>query len=157
MRNKKLFIIVGLIVGLSLLCVPIPIQTKIVEGEACPPPPVRQVLKVGLFNVSFYLQNFTMEITIDGVNYTFLCDKAHYTVRMWRTSKNLTIAKVFVCLTNCYGEGEGFRFYVGELYLDFDAEFSENFENCTVCGYAKSWVPIIIIIYNMVINCAHTD
>lgn len=158
MKRKKAVLavsIIGLI--LALLCVPIPIQTKIVEGKACPPPPVRHVLKIGLFNVSFYARNITMEITIDGANYTFLCDKAHYTVRMWRTSNNVTVAKVFVCLTNCYGEGGGFRFYVGQLFLNFEAEFSEDYKACTVYCYAKSWVPIIVIIYNLVVNCAQTN
>ena len=153
MKRKKAILavsIIGLI--LALLCVPIPIQTKIVEGKACPPSPVRHVLRIGLFNTSFYMRNFTIEVCIDGTNYTFLCDRVHYTIRMWRTSNNITVAKVFVSLTNCYGEGEGFRFYVGQLYLDFEAEFSEDYETCTVYCYAKSWVPIIIIIYNGVIN-----
>jgi len=144
---------VGLV--LVLLCIPIiPVETKILEGKACPPPPVRRVLKLGLFNFSFYMQNFTLGLTVDGESYTFASDSAHITVRMWHTSENKTITRVFVSLSSCHGEGESFQFYVGELFMEFQAELSGDFEVCDVYVYAKCWVPIVVIIYNMVVNIA---
>jgi len=154
MQKRKIILAVSIIsLIVALLCVPIPVETKILQGEACTPAPVRHVLKLGLFNVSFYIRNFTLEITVDGENFTFVCDSAHYTVRMWRIN-NVTMAKVSVHLSHCYGKGTNFQFYVGQLFLNFQAKFSEGYEYCEVYGYAKSWVPIIIIIYNLVINNA---
>lgn len=151
---KRKLILAGaiILIVLAFLCIPIPIQTKIVEGKCKPPSPIRHVLKYAIFNFSFWIRNFTFQLNVEGLNFTFLCESAYYSVKMWRNFKNQTTAKIFLTLHNCYGESPQLRFYLDTLYLHFDLEFSEGYETCTVYGYAEAWVPIIIIIYNGVLN-----
>jgi hypothetical protein len=142
-----LLVPIALTALLALLLTPVPIQTRIIEGKTTVPPRFRYIIKLCLFNMTFELENFTLEVTIENETYNFKCDYALFLIRSWRTNQNTTLVKVHLTLHKVYGSNTQFEFYFDSLYLDFDIEISEN-ETCTVYGYAETSVPLITILFN---------
>jgi len=144
-RKKKVAILSVLILGAFLL-IPVPISVKIVEGEGESPP---EILKyIGVLNLTFNIQNFSMCVTIDNKNYTFSADEALIKIKSWEKD-NVTYRYVSMLTKSANIESENLKLYVASLTLDIYVEISGDWELYRYYAYADTVIPMYMIIQNL--------
>jgi hypothetical protein len=141
-KRDVVFLFAWVLIVLAVLFIPIPIQAKIVEGEAPCPTVVCDVLKVTRFNFTFVAYNLTVTINAEGYNYSFTAETV--TVYVWTFSNSQTEFSLNLEMQHCSLQNTNFTFHFDTLLLHVEGELEQD--TIRYCVEGTVFVPIYQIL-----------
>jgi hypothetical protein len=158
-KNQKratLVAVIGVFIG--LLAVPVPIHGEILAGtDPTPSPILYSLFRFGQLNFTFVMENFSLSMCFEGVNYTFSGDKIDakvYTTDVTDIDNgNGTVsqeADISLKITNCKMSSASFSGQVGYIEVILKFKLYEDHVNYYVYGVYNR--PVFYIIIDVITN-----